>query len=218
MNHNKFLILSLSLGLTLGGGAAATIALHSQSPTALYGEEVKPSHSITVTSIAYCPVVTSSSENYSDHFLVASLDNAGGYFYMENTFDKVAVNTDGHLMALEAGSALNTLSINIDAVSSAYLLYATVEDYEKEKPLDVFGFADLRRIEIQMGEGNEVTLDKYNGTEREKSISHSYDSKTQTHVYEGPFSDGFTEYYFLMPDLALGKKLVIDKIILSYNC
>lgn len=214
----KPLILSLAIGLALGGTFATVVAVKGVETTTLYGADaVGTSRVIEVTSLPYSSTYSKSLKNYTTQYLPAPLSRPGSYFRIINTFSSTQVNVDGHLLVLQAGNQYDYLEIGIDAPSADRMVYATEADCLADNPLNVVGLSDLRQIDVQIGEGNEIALSK-SDTGNSRFIEYAYNEATKTHSYSGSFTSLFAAFAFYMPSLAGGQKLVIDKITLTYNC
>ena len=139
---------------------------------------------------------------------------SGGQFYNDGTkiFENTFLYEEGHSYANRFGFYVRS---NSD-------FYFNPEDRAQDKPVYAPGFSDLQKIQLFMGEENELQYDLEKLGEDYRITSATYDEETNSYTIIGALTSAYysfvPECYTGTPAENSGKKLVIKSIKLTYGC
>ena len=220
----KPIILAAVLSLSAGGMIYAGHILSGEEVTKTMFNADEPfftTHTATITSLPFTSLYSESYGGVTSNTLVLPLTSPDVYCELIlQAFDGITYNTDGHLFVAttnEPVGMLNWFSIGVAGQKANERLFATEADYPSN-PLNVVAFRDLKGIDVYMGEGTEVNLKQrtdYPHTE----FGYSYDPVNRVHSYTGNITGRVDPFRFVYnDDYKQGQKLIVDKIVLHYNC
>ena len=216
---SKSIIISMVLGLSAGNAIFANHFLNNGgTPSTIVAEgEVIANHSVEFTAFPYTRVIRENGGDWASQYLPFHLTDPKNYACIMQDFGSLRskFNTDGHLFIGTIGQC-NRFNIRVDPLDDDRHIFENEEEYAKNNPINVLGFNDLKGVDFYMGEGNEVTLkvSKYD----EDIVALSYNPETKVNSFRITNSSRFVEWGFEYDGAADGQKLVIDKVVLYYNC
>ena len=207
------------LGLSAGSAIFANHFLNNGgTPSTIVAEgEVIANHSVEFTAFPYTQVIRESDGSWSAQYLPFHLEDPNNYACIMQDFGRLRsqFNTNGHLFVGTIGLC-NRFNIRVDPLANNRRIFENEEEYAKRNPINVLGFDDLKGVDFYMGEGNEVTLKL-----KDTAVGYatfSYNPETKVNSFRNINSSHFVEFGFDYDGATDGQKLVIDKVVLYYNC
>ena len=216
---SKSIIISMVLGLSAGSAIFANHFLNTGgTPSTIVADgEVIANRSVEITAFPYTQVIRESDGSWSAQYLPFHLTDPENYACIMQDFGRLRsqINANGHLFVGTYGLC-NSFNIRVKPLSNGYRRFENEEEYAKNNPINVLGFDDLKGVDFYMGEGNELTLkvSKYD----EDIVALSYNPETKVNSFRITNSSRFVEWGFEYDGATDGQKLVIDKVVLYYNC
>lgn len=159
---------------------------------------------------------------YTGQYKIGVLENEGNYFFYSTNLDSSGVETvygNGHMVSITScNEYVNKIGVGVDPEKAIHDIYFNEDDYNAGKPIPLRRFNYLRSVKLVMGEENQVELrvgDIF-------GVNYlTYDEETRTYTFEIP-NDTLTgkticaNFYFTND--FVGKRFVLDEVILNYDC
>lgn len=219
-----------SIALLLGvlGVAATTTAIvgFNGAPAAELlraTDPVHPEHVVEIT--RFYATHAYRSDDYDKDFLIGELDNPGSYFLMNPVFDSSHYNSDGHLIDATCYESSDNFFLGVRGASADKHYYLTPEDRASDtNRLNIVRFYKLKKIELFMDKTlNQVEFDVSKiGSNPYVTCTKTGDEDNDIYTivdsYDEGFAGHFDSYYFWLSAGYSGKRFVLNKIILTYDC
>lgn len=215
-------LLLLTAGIAGSFGTAGIILSLAKAPELnVVAEGEVANHQTTITSLPYTEVFGEFSQTMQQNMLVMPLTYPGVYCELEfQAFNEKHYNHEGHLIVAKMhsdGGMYNWFAIGMTAPKVGNRLYATKLDYNRSNPLNIVPFRDLKGIDVYMGEGNQVKLDKRTDGNY-CNFTYSYDDENQKYSVRGDLTGRVDPFRWTFQNFSENDLLVIDKIVIHYNC
>lgn len=223
---SKPIILAAILGLSLGGMAIASHFVNGGSAAETFfadDESLTPNVTATITSLPYTSLYQPRYRDMQSNELVLPLTYPGVYCGMTvSSFDGKTFNQGGHLFTATmsgSGGLMNWFSISTKAPAKEdELLYESEADYLSDNPLNVVDFKHLLGIDVYLGEGSVLLAKRTKDIGNYDQFQYSYDEENRIFSVRGILTGNVDPYRFTYGDFEGGDLLIVDKIVLHYNC
>ena len=215
----KHPFIALSLVAVAAGAICAPFAL-SQTATLepLAADTGATPRRLEVTEFAHTSstIMVNDKPWTSSQYPLARLGDEGNYFAFNQTMEDPHFNEGGNLYSATVGYGYFSIILG-----TARQYYLNETEYINNRPLSVWSFSKLTKIELYTGEGNTVELTN----DEDGSDICNYDDKEKCYVftlnpdkiYES-FGEHWSYYIFAFSNAKEGDRFVVKKIVLTYTC
>ncbi len=223
----KHPFIALSLVAVAAGAICAPFAL-SQTATfePLAADTAATERRLEVTEFAYTRLTVVQREVgsgkqpqpwTSSYYPLARLGDEGNYFAFNQTMEDPHFNEGGNLYSATVGYGY----FSIYTGSTPYYYYLDETEYINNRPLSVWSFSKLTKIELYPGEGNTVELKN----DEDGTDICNYDDERKCYVFTlnpekiyKSFGEHWSFYIFKFSNAKESDRFVVKKIVLTYTC